>query len=213
MARKTFISYKFSEARQTRDRIITALKDDARYYQGETSTSPNLTDRKTETIKSHLKNMIFNTSVTIVVISPNLKQSNWIDWEIEYSLKEVKREESTSRSNGIIGVIQKDYLGGYGWILNSVVNADGCTSRNIDDSKLYDIINKNRMNLKNPAYSCQNCKSVDSMMGSYISLVTEDDFISNPDKYIENAYEKSKRINDFNITKLTQSQKNWWSAW
>lgn len=213
MARKTFISYKFSEARQTRDRIITALKDDARYYQGETSTSPNLTDRKTETIKSHLKNMIFDTSVTIVVISPNLKQSNWIDWEIEYSLKEVKREESTSRSNGIVGVIQKDFLGGYGWILNSTVNADGCTSRNINDSKLYDIINKNRMNLKNPVYFCQNCKSVDSMTGSYISLVTEDDFISKPDKYIENAYEKSKRINDFNITKLTQSQKNWWSSW
>ncbi|MEO2211843.1 TIR domain-containing protein [Paenibacillus sp. FSL K6-1122] len=213
MAHKTFISYKFKEAQQTRDRIISALKDDARYYKGETSTSPNLTDRKTETIKFHLKNMIFNTSVTIVIISPNLKQSNWIDWEIEYSLKEVKREESISRSNGIVGVIQKDYLGGYGWILKSVVNADGCTSRSIDDSKLYDIINKNRMNLKNPVYSCQHCKSVSSMDGSYISLVTEDDFIAKPQKYIENAYEKSKRISDFNITKLNQSQKSWWSAW
>ena len=112
-----------------------------------------------------------------------------------------------------MGVIQKDYLGGYGWILNSVMNADGCNSRSIDDSKLYDIIIKNRMNLKNPVYSCQNCKSIDSMMGSYISLVTEDDFIAKPNKYIENAYEKSKTINDFNITKLTQSQKSWWSAW
>ncbi|GIP45084.1 hypothetical protein J45TS6_35430 [Paenibacillus sp. J45TS6] len=49
-ARKTFISYKYSEAQHTRDRIIKALGTDARYYQGETSTSPNLTDRKTETI-------------------------------------------------------------------------------------------------------------------------------------------------------------------
>ena len=58
MARKTFISYKYSEAQHTRDRIIKALGTDARYYQGETSTSPNLTDRKTETIKNHLKSMI-----------------------------------------------------------------------------------------------------------------------------------------------------------
>ena len=36
-----------------------------------------------------------------------MKQSNWIDWEIEYSLKEITREDRTSRSNGIVGVIQK----------------------------------------------------------------------------------------------------------
>lgn len=40
MARKTFISYKYSEARNTRDRIIKALGSDSKYYQGETSESP-----------------------------------------------------------------------------------------------------------------------------------------------------------------------------
>ncbi|MDR9857675.1 TIR domain-containing protein [Paenibacillus sp. VCA1] len=210
MARKTFISYKYSEARHTRDRIITALGADARYYQGETSDSPDLTDRKTETIKNHLKDMIFDTSVTIVVISPNMKQSNWINWEIEYSLKETTRDDRTSRSNGIVGVIQKDYyFGGYEWILSSVMKPDGCRSRNIDDSKLYDIIIKNRTNLKHPVYSCQTCKTVDSLNGSYISLVTEDDFVSNPNKYIENAYEKSRNINDFDITKTIRPQSDW----
>ncbi|WP_277376113.1 TIR domain-containing protein [Paenibacillus polymyxa] len=213
MARKTFISYKYSEAQGTRDKILGALGMDARYYQGETSTSPNLTDRKTETIKNHLKKMIFDTSVTIVVISPNMKLSNWINWEIEYSLRETTREDRTSRSNGIVGVIQKDYyFGGYGWILNSIRNPDGCSSRSIDESKLYDIIIKNRTNLKNPIYACPTCQSVDSLNGSYISLVTEDDFISNPNQYIENAYEKSKKINVFNITKQTNAQKNWWSS-
>ncbi|WDQ30471.1 TIR domain-containing protein [Paenibacillus marchantiae] len=214
MARKTFISYKYSEAWQTRDKIISALGVDARYYQGETSSSPNLMDRKTETIKHHLKNMIFDSSVTIVVISPNMKQSNWIDWEIEYSLKEVTRGDKTSRVNGIVGVIQKDYyFGGYGWLLNSITNSDGCSSRNIDNSKLYDIIIKNRTNLKRPVYVCPTCQSVSSLDGSYISLVTEDEFISNPNMYIENAFEKSKRINDFEITKTIKTQKNWWSAW
>ena len=37
MARKTFISYKYSELASLRDRIISALREDAEYYQGETS--------------------------------------------------------------------------------------------------------------------------------------------------------------------------------
>ena len=98
-------------------------------------------------------------------------------------------------------------------MLSSVTNSDGCKSRSIDESKLYEIITKNRSNLKIPVYACPNCQSVDSLSGSYISLVTEDDFISNPDVYIENAYEKSKRISDFEITKTIKTQQNWWSPW
>lgn len=52
MAHKTFISYKYSEARDLRDKILKALGKDAVYYQGETSDSPDLTDLKSETIKN-----------------------------------------------------------------------------------------------------------------------------------------------------------------
>ena len=52
MAHKTFISYKYSEARGLRDKIINALpKDYAQYYMGETSDSPDMGDEKTERIK------------------------------------------------------------------------------------------------------------------------------------------------------------------
>ena len=81
--RKTFISYKYSEAQGLRDEIIKSLGEAAIYYKGETSTSPNLTDTSTQNIKNNLKNMIFDTTVTIIVVSPNMKQSKWIDWEIE----------------------------------------------------------------------------------------------------------------------------------
>ena len=57
MARKTFISYKYSEAQDLRDAIIKALEEDATYYEGETSDSPDLTDASTETIKENLKSM------------------------------------------------------------------------------------------------------------------------------------------------------------
>ena len=76
MAHKTFISYKWSEAQKLRDDIITALGKDATYYKGETSESPDLTDTSTENIKKNLKDMMYDTSVTIVIISPNMKKSN-----------------------------------------------------------------------------------------------------------------------------------------
>ena len=41
MAHKTFISYKYSEAQGLRDDIIKKLGDDASYYKGETSESPD----------------------------------------------------------------------------------------------------------------------------------------------------------------------------
>ena len=74
MARKTFISYKYSEATDLRDAIIKALGTDATFYQGETSDSPDMTDLQTSTIKKNLTDMMFNTSVLIVIISPNMKQ-------------------------------------------------------------------------------------------------------------------------------------------
>ena len=83
MAHKTFISYKYSESQELRDRIIQAMGSDAAYYTGETSESPDMSDLKTATIRKKLADMIFSTSVTIVIISPHMKESNWIDWEIE----------------------------------------------------------------------------------------------------------------------------------
>ncbi len=112
MARKTFISYKYSEAQDLRDRIVEALGEDATYYQGERADSPDLTDTSTENIKSSLTDMMYDTSVAIVVVSPNLKQSKWVDWEIEYCLKEISRKGRTSKTNGLIGVVQK-VGGGY----------------------------------------------------------------------------------------------------
>lgn len=201
MARKTFISYKYSEATSLRDTILHKLGEDAQYYQGETAESPDLTDTSVENIKNNLKNMMFATSVTIVVISPSLKQSKWIDWEIEYSLKEITREDKTSRTNGIVGVIMK-YNGGYDWLVSQITNSDGCKSRNIDDNKLYSIINKNRYNLNTEdKYSCPTCKTFNQLNGSYISLIDEESFLANPDNYIENAFDKSKKINDYDISK------------
>ena len=47
MAHKTFISYKYSESQDLRDRIIDALGEDATYYKGE---SPFKLEGETSTV-------------------------------------------------------------------------------------------------------------------------------------------------------------------
>lgn len=202
MARKTFISYKYSEASDLRDTILKRLGEDAKYYQGETADSPDLTDTTVENIKNNLKDMMFNTSVTILIVSPNMIDSKWIDWEIEYSLKEITREDRTSRTNGIVGVIMKSNES-YDWLVSYTTGSDGCRSRNIDSSKLYSIINENRYNLNTGnKYACQTCKTFNQLNGSCISLIEEEEFLSDPEKYIENAFDKSTSISDYNISKV-----------
>ena len=191
MAHKTFISYKYSEAQNLRDRIIEALGKDAAYYQGETSDSPDLTDTSTENIKKNLTDMMYGTSVTILIISPNMKDSKWIDWEIEYCLKNTTRKDRTSHTNGIVGVIMK-VNGNYDWFKYSTDKDDGCSVWNYRLEKVHNIIKNNRGNQSPKKYSCPNCKCIDALTGSYIAFVEEDTFIDNPQKYIDNAYDKSE---------------------
>lgn len=203
MAHKTFISYKYSEAQSLRDDIIAALGDDATFYKGETSDSPDLTDTSTENIKRVLRGMMYDTSVTIVIISPHMKESKWIDWEIEYCLKEEKRKDRTSHTNGVVGVIMK-CNGGYDWFKYYSVNSDGCHSSYYDESYLYEIIKNNRYNQVPKQYSCPICQTVNALTGSYIAFVEEEDFLNNPQQYINNAYDKSE--NDAEGYKLTKQR-------
>lgn len=191
MAHKTFISYKYSEAQELRDNIIKALGDNATYYKGETSNSPDLTDTSTENIKKNLKDMMYDTSVTIVIVSPHMKESEWIDWEIEYCLKNISRKNRTSHTNGVVGVIMK-YEGSYSWFKSTQENSDGCSSISYDESKVYAIISNNRFNQNPKIYSCNVCKTVNALTGSYISYVDEETFLADPSKYIDNAYDKSE---------------------
>lgn len=201
MARKTFISYKYSEAVDLRENILKKLGEDAKYYRGENSDSPDLSDYKTDAIKSKLKNMIWGTSVTIVIASPNMRESKWMEWEISYSLKQISRDDTTSKTNGVVVVVMKDEKDSYDWLIEHHTGKDGCSYISHKTNKLFNIITENRFNRKSPEYICAKCKTIDELKGSYISIIKEDAFLNNPQKYIENAYDKSQNLNDFNIKK------------
>lgn len=191
MAHKTFISYKYSEARDLRDRIIDALGDDATFYNGERCDSPDLTDYTTETIKKNLKDMMYDTSVTIVIISPNMNDSKWIPWEIEYCLKNISRQGRTSHTNGVVGVIKK-VNGSYSWFKSIREKPDGCQVSCYKEELVPQIVRNNRYNQNPKVYSCDRCKCIDALTGSYISFVKEEDFLNDPQTYINNAFDKSE---------------------
>lgn len=184
MAHKTFISYKYSESRELRDKIIKALGKDATYYKGENVNSKDMTDLKRKTIEKNLADMMYDTSVTIVILSPEMKKSDWIGWEISYCLKKSARKGRTSQRNGVVAVIKK-VNGGYSWFKYST---DSGTKYHMD--KIQTIIAKNHFNSNPPIKT--NEGMYDWLNGSYITFVEEEDFLKYPKKYIDNAYEKSE---------------------
>lgn len=193
MARKTFISYKYSDVVQgrgnnnLRDKIIARLGEDARFYKGENGYTENLSGYSAEYIKQVLKDKLYDTSVTIVIISPNMRNSKWIEWELEYSLRNVTRGDRTSRPNGIIAVVQKSP---YSWDDYSWAKS---YYGDWNTSLMPSIIAKNRRNKSAFApYSFSN---------HYIDIVTEDEFLKSPEYYIEAAYNKSKNTFYYDLKK------------
>lgn len=191
MARKTFISYKYLDARDLRDKIISALGDDAQYYKGENGYTQDMSDLKADTIKRKLADMMYDTSVTIVILSPHMIESKWIEWEIEYCLKNITRKNRTSHQNGIVGVIMK-VNGNYDWLIEHMTNCHGMNVIKYDSSKLPDIIYNNKFNSNPKKWHCKECETYEYLNGGYITFVEEDEFLANIDDYIENAYQKSE---------------------
>ena len=89
-------------------------------YKGEKSNE-DISMLTEERIWEHLKEKIYDSSMTIVVISPNMKESHkmdksqWIPWEISYSLRKQSRNNRTSQNNAILAIILPNKNGSYGY--------------------------------------------------------------------------------------------------
>lgn len=207
MGRKIFVSYKYADnnvkslgyeyssilptlttARNYVDRLEEKIGID-NIYKGE-NDGEDLSSLSDDSIWNSLKQKIFDSSITIILISPNMKEwikpqsSQWIPQEISYSLKNITHNGRTSTTNALICVVLPDRFGSYSYYINEFF---GRTTYN--DSVSFDIIKNNRNNEK---YGC----------GSYIVTVKWDDFIRNFNKYIDEAITHKDNIDNYNITKI-----------
>jgi len=133
MGRKIFVSYKHSDRdvevlpgyglKTTARSYVDYIEDiligcSDHIYKGE-HADEDLTGYSENYIWEHLKDKLYDTSVTVVLISPNMKEPyvredyQWIPWEIKYSISRQHRGETTSQRNAVVAVVLPDRSGSY----------------------------------------------------------------------------------------------------
>jgi len=223
MARKIFVSYKHEDSgiRQLYSGFVETTARDyvdllEQYFEGDyiykgEKEGEDLGNFKDETIESHLREKIFDSSITIILISKNMKEvglaenDQWIPWEISYSLREKAREERTSATNAMLAVVLPDENDSYDYFIEHNP-CPYCKSINWKTGTLFTILGRNMFNRKQPKQErCANvmCKRVFHTGNdhSYIHPIKWDDFIENIDFYIQLATQINENIDDYNIVK------------
>jgi hypothetical protein len=166
----------------------------------------SLADFSDEYIASSLRDKIYDSSITIVIVSKGMKntmqdeKNQWIPWEISYSLKEYTRQGRTSLSNGILAVVLPDEFGSYSYYINydSICN---CT--NYNTLFLFQILRENMFNKKQQETSlCSNGSLVYHGEFSYIKSVKWEEFKKYPNFYLDKAIELRDAKEEYNITKI-----------
>lgn len=177
-------------------------------YKGE-SDDTDLSDYDEYTIWSLLKDRIFDSSITIVLISPNMREryrserSQWIPWEISFSLKETTRNDRTSHSNAILAVVLPDKNYDYSYCFENI-NCPGtlCRCNHYNDAALFSIIRRNMFNAKYPQKRfCDNNPNLCVGEHSYITFVKWNDFCESPQRYLNHAVFLKGHIDEYNISK------------
>jgi len=229
MGRKVFVSYKYADtqvqdlnvyevttwngrqkvqtkARHYVDELAKILDNEDHIYKGE-DDGESLAGFSDETIASKLRDKIYDSSITIVLVSKGMKtyeaeKDQWIPWEISYSLKEYTRGDRTSLSNGIIAVVLPDEYGSYSYFLN---HDSVCNCTNYNTPILFQILRDNMFNKKVPdTYVCSNGSIIHRGEFSYIKAIKWEEFKSNPNYYLDKAIEIRDNKESYNITKIVK---------
>lgn len=186
MGRKIFISYKYADTNvypvprfneynpKVRD-YVSWLEDKFKnrtehYYKGE-SDNEDLSMYSEGYIWDHLKDKMWDSSITIVFISPNMKEPNkwqksqWIPWEISYSIRKTPRSSYTSQRNAVLAVVLPDRYNSYKYY---------------SSSQLFPILKANIDN-------------------GYIPVVSWDNFKYDCDRYINKAYDAQRNTPEYKL--------------
>ena len=139
------------------------------------------------------------------MISPNKMnnyrsdRSQWIPWEVSFSLKETTRNDRTSHTNAVLAIVLPDSSGSYEYYFSKT--ACGSTTHHTD--RLFKIIRDNKFNIKSPNRQlCPQCLNYHYYGNcSYIEAIKWSDFILMPDYYINQAVERQNNKYLYTIVK------------
>ena len=219
MGKKIFVSYKFSDGSvgcldgnwdtSVRDYVnkLEDLFDSSDHiYKGE-SDDEDLSYLSDDTIWARLKDRIYDSTITIVLISPQMRQDHqedrrqWIPWEISYSLKQPTRNDRTSRSNAVFAVVLPDARNSYDYFIED----NACCSsscRTLKTDRLFSILRGNMFNQKQPdRRQCEDGRVVFRGESSYIFSVKWTDFVVNVQGEIDRAINLQSNIDKYDIQK------------
>jgi hypothetical protein len=234
MGRKIFVSYKYGDSnvyplaranvrqgvtllssyiqttvRHYVDELQDLLAHDDHINKGE-NDNESLEGFKDSTIESKLRDKIYDSSVTLVLISPNMKDpyisesEQWIPWEIAYSLKEHSRNGRTSQTNAMIAIVLPDRANSYSYFMTSNNCCHpGCTD--FQTGSLFKILQNNMFNRTAVTLmSCSYSKNIHSGECSYIPAVGWYEFKNDVSGNLERAIRINENINDYKIAKKVE---------
>lgn len=227
MGHKIFVSYKYADSnvknisgcyypadtvRTYVDRLADYIAETSDHiYKGEDG-GEDLSNLSDDTIWAKLKDRIYDSTLTIVMISPGMRvtwksdRDQWIPWEISYSLKEISRKNISGRmvssfSNAVLAIVLPDRQGNYSYY---TYNNNCCETkcRTLRTDILFKIMRDNMFNIKSPdAGVCNNNSKIYHGDSSYIISVKWEDFVKDPEQYINKAYNIQSKIDKYDITK------------
>lgn len=224
ISKKIFVSYKYKDSnvhplseyapgkdtdyshtpRHYVDKIIDTIGQE-HIYKGEKS-GEDIGHLADDTIDSKLKEKIFDSSVTLVLISPNMwdkskyEKDQWIPNEICYSLRNKKRGDKTSKANAMLAVVLPDSNGSYDY---AVVHYSCVTQW--QTGSFFAIIRNNMFNRSTKKLTkCDTCGEYHHAGAdhSYMHPVKWSDFIADHNHYIDHALSLRDQIDDFEVSKV-----------
>ncbi len=226
MGRKIFISYKYKDAN------VRQLEQDNPYHQtigrdyvdvlqillekygnninkGE-KDGEDMSVLEDATIQSLLGDKIYDSSITLVLISPNMKDpllpetDQWIPWEVSYSLREQSRNGRTSKTNAVMAIVLPDANNSYEYYIKEHT-CPYCNSRTLFTGRLFKVLSVNMFNRYYPTFST--CIHHDANNRpetgecSYIPSVKWIDFISDVEGNLQRVERIKENIEAYNIKK------------
>lgn len=221
MGRKIFVSYKYADnsvqplpsvgkdttARHYVDELQALLDAEDNINKGE-KDDESLKGWSEEAIEEKLRDKIFDSSVTIVVMSPEMRDKSpeaeqWIPWEVSYSLKNKTRDNVTRKPNALLGVVLPDSDGSYDYHLKEP-GCVTCKCRSINRNTMFAILKDNLFNAKTltPAAPCASHTGTSTVYTgntSYMALVSWGTFVNDVNGWIQKAVDRNTNWDDYNV--------------